>query len=668
MITTESNNSKVLTSLALMETSLLSQDYLSTFIPFIATLTLKNKYDDLDINTVVVDFATEFGINIPRAPMSSILSRCVNNGLVTQSQDGKYYPKKDKMQELSFLNRRNEDSKSISHVIDCFINFSTNHDVLFSQNEAIGIFIGFLEKNSSKTIAGDTDDLGVDDIVTKRDLYLIGAFIRHIFDTDTQMFEIIQRLAMAYLVSEALTYDLPADTRTQEFHGLTVYLDTPIALRLLGLQSEEFENAYKEMFDNFNETIKPIYKVFQHTFDEISGIIKDCATWIDNSEYNPVYANPALLCFVEKKFNRTQVELYHTALEDKLNEYDIEVDRLQYYDLVNHSKQIDINVLQERLVESYKARNPQYDVNNYSIGYDVQSIDNIIKLWGTKSSRRYSTLGYIFLTNNATLAYVCRKFTSDYWWDNKNHKSPCITDYYLGTMVWLSTPAEKMEAYSKLKLLADCSSATTLSWEVKEKFLSTLERLQETKGIRPDDFLLLRQYAFEKKYLSSITLNEENAFKDDTIENLLNDIKNDIQKPLILDINKKEEIIDELKIRDTQKTERIRQLESEKLFEQEQDACEQIRLKNKSELLVKKIGKFYSRIVFAIFALTFAVFTFIVPNLSNWTGLVSVVSGIMTLTSVLFYGIIEFNILGLRNRLKSWLLRHYKIHEYKKGL
>lgn len=546
---TQSNNSKVLTSLALMETSLLSQDYLSTFLPFIATLALKNDYEHVDIGVVVQDFKREFGINIPRAPMQSILSRAVNKGLVVASQDGKFVPVKNEIQKFSFLSKQSESSISIHSVINHFISFANEyHKIAFSQDEAIDVFIGFLDEYSPKTIAGNTEEIEKEELISKRNLYLMGEFIQLVFTSDVQLFEIIRKLAMVYLVAVALTYDLSADTRAQEFNNLTIYLDTPIVLRLIGLQTKELEDSYKEMFESFTETIKPTYMIFQHTLDEISGIIADCANWIDNPAYNPLYANPALLRFIEKKFSKTQIELYRTTLEDRIEDFGIEIDRTEYYNIVNRNAQIDITKLKEKLVETYLENNPSYDVtrNESSLNYDIRSVENIVKLWGTKTSRTYSALGYIFLTNNSTLAYVCRKFSSEYWWDSKNHKSPCVTDYYLGTMIWLSTPAQKVESFSKLKLLADCSAATTLSKEVMDKFLRELKRLQETKGIKDGDFLLIRQYAFEKSYLQNITMNEESAFKDDTIEQMLDDIKCDIQKPLIQIIKEKEGVIENL--------------------------------------------------------------------------------------------------------------------------
>ena len=665
---TISNNSKVLTSLALMETSLLSQDYLSTFLPFIATLTLKKRYEYVDIGIVIQDFQSEFGINIPRAPMQSILSRAVSNGLISHSQEGKYIPIENEMQKISFLEKQTANNASIENIVNRFTAFvSEKHNIVVTRNEAADILTSFFDEYSPRTIASNTDDIEEGETISKKNLYLMGEFIQSIFVSDSRLFEIIRKLAMAHLVAVALTYDAPADvTRTQEFSDLTIYLDTPIILRLLGLQTKELEDSYEEMFASFAETIKPTYMIFQHTFDELLGIISDCANWIDNPAYNSQYANPALLRFIERKFSKTQIELYRTTLEDRLKGLNIIIDDKAYYNMVNRSAQIDVNKLKEKLTQSYLFNNPLYDVqrNASSLNYDIYSIENIVKLWGSKTSRTYSALGHIFLTNNATLAYVSRKFTSEYWWDSKNHKSPCITDYYLGTMVWLSAPIQRVESFSKLKLLSDCSAATTLSAEVMDKFLLELTRLEKDKGIKDGDFLLIRQYAFEKNYLQNITLNEETAFKDETIEQLLEDIKNDIQKPLIHTIQEKDEIIKKLNISDDEKEERIRQLEREKekgLQNQAAQYAENERCANKT---AGRIINIYAPILFALFGL-FAIVLQVIPILQSWVGAIKIFAGIIAFLSVIFFGIMRSNLFGIEEKFRLRLLKYYQVKQYK---
>ncbi|MGO4537369.1 hypothetical protein [Paenibacillus sp. 2TAB19] len=668
--TLSSYNSKALTSLALMETSLLTRDYLSSFIPFIATLCLKNNYSNIELEITVKDFKDEFGIEIPISPMRSILSRCVTGGIIKQTQGGQYTPVRHEIQKHSFLGKQPESLSSVNMVINKFIEFTLNsHQIVLSHEEASDMFITFLDEHSATTIVGDTGEIDGVDGHLKRNLYLMGTFIQKVYEHDTQLFEIVRKLAMSYLVASALTFDVATEARVDGFSRLTIYLDTPIVFRLLGLQSDELESSYKELFESFNETIKPKLLIFQHTFDEISKILSDCANWIDNPAYNPLYANPALLSFIEKKFNRTKVELYISKLTEMLNDLGINIDEHEYYHVVHESAQIDTLQLKDKLVTTYKNRNPAYDQqkNEASLNYDIRSIENIVKLWGTKSSKDYTTLRYLFLTNNSTLAYVARKFTADYWWDNKNHKSPCITDYYLGTMIWLSTSSTKLESYSKLKLLADCSAATTLSREVMEKFLDELKQLQQTKGIKDSDYLLLRRNAFEKNYLQNITLNEEDAFKNDTIEQLLEDIKADIQKPLITTINSKDDEISSLLADNENQKKRIVELENEKNSALNETHLEDKHVEKDAERWMEILINRYAPVTFAFFGLL-AVIIQLLPSLSVYVDLIKFIASFVSVISVLFIASMKTNWFSLRDKLYRRAIAQQRVKNYKKSL
>jgi|GEM_PF-1694861 len=668
----QTGNLKALSSLALMEAQVLSRDYLSTFLPFVATLVLKKKYDSIDIGIFVDEFREEYGISIPRAPMQSILSKAIAAGLIIAAQDGRYLPVISEMQKISFLNSQYESKIKIEAVLNRFIDFAKEkHNVHILFARAVDIFISFMDEYSPRTITGEGEYDRDDGELTRsnQNLYLMGDFIQSIVEQDVSLFDTVRELALSYLITTALTYDVPVERRTKDLSDITIYLDTPIILRLLGLHTEELERAYSEMFATFRTTINPTFMIFQHTKDEVAGIIVDCVKWIENPDYNPAYANPALLNFVKRRFNKTQVALYHLELETKLNEIGVAIDYQEHYNIVHRSAQIDIAALKQKLVEAYIEKNPSYDVakNSNSIDYDVRSIENIVRLWGTKASDSYSQLGYLFMTNNATLAYVSRKFASDYWWDSKNHKTPCVTDYYLGTMVWLSTPAGKIENVSKLKLLADCSAATTLSRTIMEKFSYELEKLKSTKGIKDGDFLILRKFAYEKNYLQTLTLNDENLFKDDILEQLLEDIKADIQKPIIEKMREKDEQLNVLEQERVDQSKRIEDLVREKEGLQQEQMHNQKEVDAYTDKVVSRFINTYLPIGFAAFSFIAVVTQLMFGNLLAAL-IVKIVAACISFSGAAFFALTKSNFFGVHDRITAIVKKHYQVQRYKRTL
>jgi len=576
----DNHNLKALTSLALLSTPIFSDDYLSTFLPFVATLALKKRYKEIEIKTVVSDFHEEYGLYIPRAPMQSILSRAIKTGLIEQRDNGKYYPIDNKMLEISFIHAEKSEKNKIKFILQKFIDFAReNFKIEYDEQRAGECLIDFLDEYSPKSILMEKEIEEISSQASDRkDLYLVGCFISHVSKNDLSLFEAVESLAFSYLIVIAMSFDEPVEKRVSVLSNLTIYLDTNVVFRLLGLETDELKDAYIELFEMYRKSISPVFKVFRHTMDEMIGILQDCAKWINHPGYNPQLAKPALLSFIKKGFDATQINLYINRFEESLNENGISVDDGGYYDIDYGKHQIDEKILKTTLIQMYREHNPSYDPDKKSgtLQYDIQSIANIVKLWGNKSSRTYSRLGYLFLTSNTTLAYVCRRYSSDYWHDGKKHKSPCITDYYLGTMIWLSTPTERIQKVNKLKLLADCSAAMTLSKDVMDKFMIELEKLKTNQSISSEDYLLLRNESYQTNYLQNMTLNDETRFTDEMPEIILRRIKENIKRPLQDKIEQKEKAIDELR-----KEKEIQGEELEKIRRERENAREEEERRNK---------------------------------------------------------------------------------------
>lgn len=668
-VTHEKNSIKALSSLALMETNLIEDDYISSYIPFIATLIEKHSYKTIEIEVIVSDFQKEFGIAIPSSPMTSILSRAVNSKIISRESNGTFVPVKTAVAQTSFSLNRDSSNAKIDMLVDLFVNYTKSvHNKDIEKDDGIEMLMNFFDEFSPTAISGRNIDVLVEEM-SQSELYLVGDFIDFLSKKDPENFEKFRKLALSYLITSALVFDEKTERREIEFSNMTIFLDTPIILRLLGLQTPELEQSYLELFTTLDTLISPEYKLFQHTLDEINGILNDCIHWIGDSNYNPTLANPALISFIAKNFNKTMIEVYKDRLLEKLKEFNITLDDMQAYELHSNRYQIDSKKLETILVETYSERRPstKFTQNNTSIQYDIKSVECIIKLWRDKTSRSYNKLGYVFLTSNATLAYVSRKFIKDYSWNERNHKSPCITDYFLGTMLWLSTPFDKIDNYVKLKLLADCSAATEISKELMQKFVIELDRLKEMGAIDNSQFLLARKSAFEKNYLQKRTLNDETAFKVATINEIIEDIQEEIKKPLYKELEQKNENFAQLSEIHEKARETIQKYESK-------ESIEANAKKEQHEKLEQNSKKIIDRLINLIFPVCFALasFGFILLGTKtsddNFNDFLRIFSGSISVLSALLLGCLKTNLLSIRTRLANFILKQLYFRDYKKKI
>jgi len=65
--------------------------YLDNFLPFLATLFVRKKYNSIEENETTIkkltlDFRDEFGLNIPHFPMISIINRAQKKGLIKKEE------------------------------------------------------------------------------------------------------------------------------------------------------------------------------------------------------------------------------------------------------------------------------------------------------------------------------------------------------------------------------------------------------------------------------------------------------------------------------------------------------------------------------------------------------------------------------------------------------
>lgn len=64
-------------NMAILNSKMLGEDFIETYIPFVSTLISKKQYEEFDVQKVCEDFYSEYSFKIPAMPMTEILNRMV---------------------------------------------------------------------------------------------------------------------------------------------------------------------------------------------------------------------------------------------------------------------------------------------------------------------------------------------------------------------------------------------------------------------------------------------------------------------------------------------------------------------------------------------------------------------------------------------------------------
>ena len=258
------------------------KDYLDNFVPFVATLIKKKDYKEIDVNTICSDFQEEFGLTIPYHPMLTLLKRSKKRSIIKQEQKT-YYPNKNKISDYDFSDKSEEQLTGYDSFIGAFIDFAKDkYDIDITEDDADAAFITCLKQHDMEILFASENKTILPEVKSSSNLnFLAYKFICNIYESKSEYFELVKNMAIGHMLSAPLLYD-----NFEKFRGklskTEIFLDTNFIFRLLGYDGSLRKAAYNDLINAFIEQKNNLY-IFQHTFEEVKGILKDCLVWIDSA-------------------------------------------------------------------------------------------------------------------------------------------------------------------------------------------------------------------------------------------------------------------------------------------------------------------------------------------------------------------------------------------------
>ncbi|KQL43895.1 hypothetical protein AN963_20760 [Brevibacillus choshinensis] len=473
--------SKTIGSLALLKTTweVRQTDYIDNFVPFLATLIKKQKYLSINVNKVCDDFKNEFGLIIPYHPMIGLINRAQKKGLIKRGADS-YEPVWEKIESIQFEPDVHDQLRKIEYIIDEMISF--NHRVFAAQTsreEAESNILSFLKEYDVDIIYDIENNVFPNVTIASKNRFFTYRFIQNAYKSNPKIFEYIMDLAIgSVLANSILNNDIV--NMSGKLSGINLYFDTRFILRLLGTEGEERSESYQEFLKLLSEEDAKLY-IFNHTYDEIIGILKDSKRRIRNTKTDYSQASPVLLYFIQKEFNESDIDRFITKVELVISANNISIQNAPEPEELKLF-QIDYDKLLKTIVGRYKRRNPSYNEKEKedALLKDVKSIEAIYKFRKGKNPKAINDSVSIFITTNTALAQAVKSFGLS---ENVHYRIPaCITDVLLGTILWLQSPTQVTKINEK-KIIADCIAALQPNEQLLRRFLLEVDKLQQEKMI-----------------------------------------------------------------------------------------------------------------------------------------------------------------------------------------
>ena len=278
------NDSSALVSLAMLkvDSDVQGRDYLDYLTPFVFYVLEKYKPEPVTSNETQRLLKEEFKLRIPVYPTELVLRRLARRKYLIQERS--IYKVVKSMPSGGVDALRSDAKARTQAVLTALRDFAASvHSVTWSEEEAttaIASYLTHFSVDCLKSYAQKTALPEIEPSSGQQNLFVVNTFVVFLKEKLPAIFENLIVLVKGQLLANALICsDLESIPR--KFNGVTFYLDTPLVLQLFGLEGKPLETAAIELMELLRN-LKGTIAVFEHTVEEVHGVIEGCERNLDN--------------------------------------------------------------------------------------------------------------------------------------------------------------------------------------------------------------------------------------------------------------------------------------------------------------------------------------------------------------------------------------------------
>jgi hypothetical protein len=187
------------------------------------------------------------------------------------------------------------------------------------------------------------------------------------------------------------------------------------------------------------------------------------------------------------------------------------------------SKYIDVKSLERHIHTVYLDNNPAFDSDQERqknrIDKDIRVISGIYRLRNYSFPKSLAQAMAIFMTPNAGLAKAIHLYELERIENGQPIINPCVTDTFLGSLIWVQHPARIVSSSSK-RILAQCYAAIQPSDQLVSKYLEYIERLKQNNSLNSEEYASAITYAVALDILQNHTLGDPDMLGEKDAEDV----------------------------------------------------------------------------------------------------------------------------------------------------
>lgn len=589
---TEFEINSPLLHLALLETLKRDDihDEIDLFLPFIAVTASEIGKPVINENDIQDKLQQSFGFKPPLAAVRVLMTRAKKRGLLIR-ENYAFIPVHEKITEWKngFENKKEDVETSLASLKREFIIFTeANFAKKLSDSEAEKLITGFIEVNVSCVISHRAyQRMELADRI-KNTNHVIASFISHIHRNQPGVLEHFSRCVKGMLLANYLFYADKA-TDKKSYKGITVYLDSPIVIGMLGYSGRQAKEAYMDFF-NLLKSLDIEVVIFDRTLSEIEGLLYAWKNDISRKRYYR-FNTKTLEWLRAQGYDAERIDTDLKLLESNISKLGIDI-KLGFSPKARY--QCDEAKLQSAIGRVFRR--------DKNLEHDTVCVSRVHNMRGGKIINNLSQSFSVFVTPNTGLVREANEFFRHEI--NRQAIPVVVSEQWMTAMFWLKKP----DIYAQLpqeQLLSTAYSLLYTDDRFWEAFIGRLEKLEKRGDITQDEFLQIRWDSDLLRLVHDVSVDVGEDFSEEDIFDVVNTIKKKNDE-------KHQSDIAELEDRSRSEIETVRQESSTQLkaMSQEKQAAQlrveslERKIRKGSAFLAGAIAWFFSGLL--VFALCLA--------------------------------------------------------------
>jgi hypothetical protein len=359
---------------------------------------------------------------------------------------------------------------------------------------------------------GEKDDIEIS--ISSEESYACARFVQHLHDSESELFESVLKITeVAFLTEVVQDFYKPTTQKTKV--DLDVYLDTPVAMELMGLCGKQAKNNAEFLIDNLR-VIGCRIGMYQHCVEELRDNIKNTANeklslkWSHKCKTAAAIRKRELLHdYVVNVFRNTKkcVESFKITIKGSdLNAYPYQHDYFTLEDYDNLKGAISWH--QGFLPKERDAKSVVFTMRKRG---GVNSVD----AFQTKA---------LLITRNYKFFDITKSFVERTYPETKNQIPPVVLVRQMATIAWLRNGLntdEKTE-FSRMALLSSCERVLQTNEAVVKEARDGLLSLSDDEH---EQLLMLLEEPKSCRVLMDKTLGSSGVINSTNLSEVMEEMK-----------------------------------------------------------------------------------------------------------------------------------------------